>query len=263
MQMKILVCVKQIQDPEIAPGLFKVDEASNSVVAVPGIAQVISPYDEQAIEAALRIKEKTPEAKVVVITLGAASARDVLKHGLSMGADEAVLVEGPKNGSADGFVTASVLSEAIKKLAPFDLILTGRQSADLDAGVVACGLAELLGIPSVNFAKSVDVSDGNVVVDRVLDNGFEKIQVQLPALVTVSNEMGPARKPNLRETMKASRKPMQSWPQNDVNKDAGASQELIRLYVPIKEKHCEIIGGTSAGETAQMLVRKLRDGRLI
>lgn len=262
--MKIVVCVKQIQDPEIAPALFRVDEATNSVVPVAGLASVMSPYDEQAIEAALRIKDKTPDAKIVVITLGAASAKEVLKHGLSMGVDEAVLLTMPDGMPADGYVTACLLRDAIRKAGDFDLVLTGRQSADLDAGVVGCGLAELLGIPAINFGKSVEVTDGSVTVERVLDSGTEKVEAKLPALVAISNEIGPARKPSLRETMRASRKPMATWPRGDfASENIEAMQDLVRLFVPKKEKHCEIIAGTSPEEVAGNLVRKLRSARLI
>lgn len=262
--MKIAVCVKQIQDPEIATALFRVDEATNSVVPVAGLAPVISPYDEQAIEAALRIKDKKPDTKVVVITLGASSAREVLKHGLSMGADEGVLLSGPEGKAVDGYVTATLLRDAIRKVGDVDLVLTGRQSADLDAGVVGCGLAELLNIPAINFGKSVEVVEGNLIAERVLENGFEKIEAKLPALVAISNEIGPARKPSLRETMRASKKPVSSWSSGDVSSESvEPKQDLVRLYVPKKEKHCEIITGADPGELAGNLVRKLRSARLI
>lgn len=262
--MHIVVCVKQVHDPEVAPALFTINEATNAVVSVAGLAQVISPYDEQAIEAALRIKDKKPDTKITVLTVGAASAREVLKHGLSMGADEAVLVNISAGVLLDSHATTKVLHEAVNKIGAFDLIFTGRQSADFDAGVVGNGLAELLRIPAITFAKGIEVADSKVVVDRVLDNGSEKIETTLPALVTVSNEIGAARKPNLRETMRASRKPTQSWTQADLSKGPmEAAEELIKLFIPKKEKHCEFLGGASAAEQASSLVRKLRDARLI
>lgn len=262
--MNIIICVKQIHDPEVTPALFKIDEATNSVVSVPGLAQVISPYDEQAIEAGLRIKEKMPEARITVLTVGAASAREVLKHGLSMGADDAVLVSVPPGAPSDARTIATLLRDAIAKIGSFDLIIAGRQSADLDAGVVGNALAEMLNIPAVTFAKSVQLANGNVIVERALDNGSEKLETKLPALITVSNEIGPARKPNLRETMRASRKPTQSWTQADVLKQPiDIKEELVRLYIPKKEKHCEILRGSNADEQAGLLVRKLRDARLI
>lgn len=260
--MKIVVCVKQIQDPEVATALFRVDEATNAVVPVAGLAPVMSPYDEQAMEAALRIREAAPDTKIVVMTIGPASARDALKHGLSMGADEAVHVA--DEAAADGFVTASLLKDAIAKVGEVDLILVGRQSADLDAGVVGCGLAELLGVPAVNFASSVAVADGKVTVQRVLENGSETVEATLPALVSVSNELGAARKPNLRETMRAARKPTAAWARGDVAAEAiEPRQDLVRLYVPKKEKHCELLTGASPAEIAGSLVTKLRSARLI
>jgi electron transfer flavoprotein beta subunit len=262
--VKIIVCAKQIQDPEIASALFKVDDAANAIVPIPGIAAVMSPFDEQALEAALRLKDKVAGATVTVISIGTAAARDVLKHGLSMGADEAILLTCPERFDADGYVTASLLSRAIRKLGAFDLILTGRQAADLDAGVVGCGLAELLDIPAITFAKDVQVSGGHVLVERVLDDGIEIVEADLPALVTVSNELGPPRKPTLRETMRASRKPLSTWPSAEiVQQPIEPRQELVRLYVRPRERRCEFLSGSSVAETAGSLVRKLREARLL
>ena len=262
--MKIAVCVKQIQDPEIATALFRVDEATNSVVPVAGLAPVMSPYDEQAIEAALRIKDKQPDTKIVLITVGGPTAKEVLKQGLSMGADEAVLLSAPETMAVDGYVTASLLRDAVRKVEDVDLILTGRQSADLDAGVVSCGLAELLDIPAINFGMSVEVVDGKMIAERVLDNGSETVEAPLPALVAVSNEIGPARKPSLREPMRSSRKPMAAWSPGDVSSEnIEARQDIVRLYIPKKDKHCEMLAGANAEEVAGNLVRKLRSARLI
>lgn len=263
--MKILVCVKQIQDPEIAPALFSVDEKSNAVVSVPGVSPVMSPYDEQAIEAALRIKDKNPSAKVVVLTVGPPTARDVLKQALSLGADEAVLLEAPtKVFQDDAYAVATLVKAATRRLGDVDLILTGRQSADMDSGVTGCGLAEWLDIPAISFGKKVEIVDGKLNVERVLDDGTERVEADLPALVTITNELGPPRKPSLRETMRASKKPTQTWTTNDLaGNEFQPKQDLVRLYIPKKEKHCEVISGGSSEEVAGNLVRKLRDLRLI
>jgi electron transfer flavoprotein beta subunit len=262
--VKIAVCVKQIQDPEIAFSAFKVDEAANVVVPVPGMAPVMSPFDEQALEAALRIREKMPGASVTALTIGPASAREVLKHGLSMGADEGILLSGDGVSDIDSYVTAAMLFRAIRKAGPFDLILAGRQSADLDAGIVGCGVAELLDIPAITFARDVQTDGRHVIVERVLDSGIEIVEAALPALVTVSNELGPPRKPTLRETMRAARKPISTWSFPEISDEhIQPRQATVRLYVPIKQKRCVFVAGSTVDEKATNLFQKLHEAALI
>jgi electron transfer flavoprotein beta subunit len=256
--------VKQIQDPEIAPSVFKVDETKNAVVPVAGMALVMSPFDEQAVEAALRIKDKVPECSVTVVTMGPSSAREVLKHGLSMGADEGILLSNEGASNSDPYVTAAMLCGAIRKAGNFDLILTGRQSADLDAGIVGCGVAELLNIPAISFAKDVQTDGSSLTVERVLDTGVEVVEGSLPALVTISNELGAARKPSLRETMRAARKPVSTWSYDEVvNQKLEPKMEVVRLFVLKKDKRCVFIPGSSPEEIAANLAAKLREAELI
>jgi electron transfer flavoprotein beta subunit len=262
--VKIAVCVKQILDPEIAPSVFKIDETTNTVVPVAGMAPVMSPFDEQAIEAALRIKDKLPTTVITLLTIGPSSAREVLKHGLSMGADEAIQLTDDALLSIDSYVTAAMLCRAVQKAGTFDLILTGRQSADLDAGIVGCGLAELLGIPAITFAKEIQTDGRSVTVERVLESGIEVVDSSLPALVTVSNELGAARKPSLRETMRAARKPITTWSFSELAGDRIDSKiEIIHLYIPKKEKRCVFIDGSSPEDIAATLFERLHAAELI
>jgi electron transfer flavoprotein beta subunit len=265
----IIVCAKQIQNPEIATSVFRVDEQTNKVIPVAGMPLVMSPFDEQCMEAALRIREKLGEVKITIMSLGAKSTKDVIKHGLSMGADEGVILDEEGLDGGDSYTTALMLAEAIKKVGAYDLILTGRQAADWDAGIVGPGLSELLGIPAITFARSVQVEGSTVRVERVLEDGFETVEAALPAIVTISNELGEARKPNLRETMKAARKPTKAMTTNDLGLDAsklgaaGARTVLDKLYIPLKDGKCELIQGGSAQELAANLVRKLQEAKLI
>lgn len=267
--MNIIVCVKQIPDPETPASAFKVDEVAKKVVPAPGIAPVISPFDAQAVEAALRIRDAKGEGKITVVSMGPESARDAIKHGLAMGADEGVLLSDPAFEGADSYTTALVLAEAIKKIGEYDLIITGRQAADWDNGVVGSGLAELLGLPVITIAKDVQVTDGTVRVERVLTDGFETVEAPLPAVVTVSNELGDPRYPQLRQIMMAARKQVTVWTASDLGLDpsqvgaAGARTELERLYVPVKEVQCEFIEGDSPQELAANLARRLREAKLI
>ena len=263
--MHIVVCVKQVPDPEAAFSMFKVDEAAKRVVPAPGLAMVMSPFDEQAEEAALRIREQHAATKITVLTLGPEGARNILKHGLAMGADEGVLIRDDVLEAADDHVTARALTAAIKRIAACDLVLAGRQAADRDAGIVGAGIAELLGWPVVTFAKDVQVHDALLRVERVVDDGTEIVEADLPAVVTVSNEIGPARTPNLRETMRAARKPVAVWSAADLALDAEAQRprgRVERVFVPVKQSQCAFITG-SAQEQAAALARELRTAQLI
>ena len=267
--MHIVVCVKQVPDPEAAFSMLKVDEQAKKVIPASGLPLVMSPFDEQALEAALRIRESTGAARITAVSVGPESARGVLKHALAMGADEALLVSDALLEEAGSEATALALEAAIQSLGAVDLVLTGRQAADWDGGVVGCCLAELLRVPVVTFARKIDVSGETVRVERVLADGYETIEADLPALVTVSNELGAARKPNLRETMRAARKPLAVKTAADVGiantaiERAAGRRVRERLYVPVKSGHCEIIEGADEAAQAARLAERLREARLI
>ena len=261
--MHIAVCVKQIQDPEMPTALLRVGGDANTMMLASSVSPVMSPFDAQAVEAALRIRDSLGEARITVITLGAESARQVLKAGLSLGADDGVLLSDPAYQDPDSYTTALALSRAIGKLGDVDLVLTGRQAADFDAGVVGCGIAELLDFAAITFARDVSI-DGDVVrVQRVIENGHEIHEASLPALVTISHEIGAPRKASLRETMRAARKPITVWNVEDLQLVAtetgaqGARRVRERLYIPSKDIACEFAEGATARDLARNLVQRL------
>lgn len=267
--MHIVVCVKQVPNPEVAASQFRIDEAARTIEPVAGVPLVMSPFDEQAVEAALRIREANAGARITVLTLGPESARNVLKHGLAMGADDGVLLSDAAYAGSDGYGTALALSAAIRMLGAVDLVLAGRQAADDDAGVVGIGIAELLGMPAVSYAQALQIDGNHVRVERVLDDGTEIVQAPLPAVVTVSNELGEPRKSNLRETMRAARKPVAIWSASDLGIDAaqvgvaGALRVVERVYAPVKESRCELVTGASAAEQAAQLVQRLQAAKVL
>ncbi len=267
--MNIIVCVKQVPDPEAPPTSFKVDESANKMSIATGVAQVISPFDEQAVEAALRIKDAGGDNKITVLSMGNNLTRDVIKKPLAMGCDELVLLEDEAFEGGDSWTTAYCLSEAIKKIGEYDLVICGRQAADWDAGQVGSGIAELLGIPALTVAQKVESTDGKLKVERVVTDGYEVVEASLPCLVTVSNELGEARYPALRGIMAAAKKQPTVWKPQDIGVDAsslgeqGRHTKLLKLFQPVKEGKCEIIEGESPEETAVNLAMKLRDAKLI
>jgi electron transfer flavoprotein beta subunit len=267
--MHIVVCVKQVPNPETPASQFRIDEGACRIEPMAGVALVMSPFDEQAVEAALRIRDRLPETTMTVLTLGPDGARNILKHGLAMGADRGVLLNDTAFAGSDGYTTALVLAAAIRKIGAVDLVLAGRQAADDDAGVVGAGIAELLGTALVCFAKEVQIVGSAARVERVLDDGTEIVDAPLPAVVTVSNEIGAARKPTLRETMRAARKPIVQWGAAALgiameSVGAAAARCVVeRLYTPAKGNRCEVIPGNTPREQAAQLVQRLRAAKLI
>ena len=266
--MNIIVCCKQVIDPEAPPASFKVDTSANKVVPPPGVSPVISPFDEQAVEAALRVKD-AQGGTITAITLGINLLRDVVKKPLSMGADELVLLEDEAFIEGDSWSTAYALAMAIKKIGEFDLIFCGRQAADWDAGQVGSGIAEILELPSVTVAKKVEITDGKARIERVISDGFEVIEVSLPALITVSNELGEARYPTIKGIMAAKKKEPVVWKPADIEVEpsqlgaAGRRTKLFKLFQPVHEGKCEVIEGETPEEAAVNLALKLREAKVL
>ncbi|HEX74258.1 MAG TPA: electron transfer flavoprotein subunit beta/FixA family protein [Dehalococcoidia bacterium] len=266
--MNMIVCIKQVVDPEAPPASFKVDTVTNKVVPSPGVSPVISPFDEQAVEAALRIKD-AQGGKITVISLGTNLLKEVVKKPLSMGADELILLEDEAFAEGDSWSTAYALAMAIKKIGDYDLIFCGRQATDWNAGQVGSGIADFLGLPSVTVAQKIDITDDKARVERVTDDGYDIIEVSLPALITVSNELGEPRYPTLKGIMASKKKQPITWKPADIDVDpaqigaAGRRTSLVKLFQPLSEVKCQIIEGESPEEAAVNLALKLREDKIL
>jgi len=259
--MNIIVCVKQVLDPEIPPAKFKIDPDTKQVVPPPGVPPVISVYDERAVEAACRLKDKH-KGKITVISMGSEKASDVIKHAISMGADDGFVLQDGAFENLDSFGTAYVLAKAIEKIGEYDLVLCGRQAADWGAGQVGSILAEKLGIPVVTLASDIDAVDSTLKVTRIVNDGFEIVEAPMPSVITVSSEIGLPRLPAGMRLMLARKKQVPVWKAQDIGADvseldkARAHTEITGLSVPVRKVECEIITGTP-GEAAANLASKL------
>jgi electron transfer flavoprotein beta subunit len=262
-KMNIIVCVKQIQDPEIPVSKFRLDEGNKKVIPPEDIPPVINPYDEMAVELAIRIKERHG-GRITVLTVGDNSAARVVKHALAMGADEGIVLQDPVFEDSDSFGTAYILSQAMRKIDDYDLILCGRQAADWDEGLVGVILAEILELPVVTLAESVDLIEGRLQVKRVMLDGSQVFSVPPPAVLTVSHETGQPRLPSGWGIISASRKEIPVWDAIAIGADksrtgAGASRKnLIKLFIPVKERKCEMIEAETTEEAAGKLAEKMR-----
>ena len=207
--------------------------------------------------------------KVTVVSLGNNLTRDVVKKPLSMGADELILLEDKAFEDGDSWSTAFALAAAIKKIGQFDVIFCGRQAADWDAGQVGTGIAELLGIPSVTLAKKIEIVDGKAKVERVIADGYQVIEISLPALITVSNELGEPRYATLKGIMAAKSKQPTIWKPSDIGVDpgrigaAGRKSKLVKLFQPTREGKCEMIAADNPADAGVKLGIKLKESKLI
>ncbi len=261
--LNIVVAVKQVLDPEAPPSIFKIDPEAKRVIPAAGIPPVLNPYDENALEAALKIKD-IHQGRITAISMGAKLAKAVLRKCLAAGADELIMLEDQAFNNLDGNTTAYILATAITKIG-YDLILTGRQAADTDAGQVGSGIAEFLGIPAVTIARKVEVDNGKLRVERVVSDGYQVVEAPLPALVTVSHELGQLRNVALRQLMAAQDKPIQAWGYQDIGIEALPVRRtsMIDLYIPLRESKCEIVNGNSEEEAAANLALRLWESRIL
>ena len=266
--MEIIVCIKEILDPDLPPAKFTIDPRRNRVIPPEGIPPVVNPYDALAVEAALRIKEKGG-GRVIILTLGRKTAEDMVRKALAMGADEGRIISVPDPDGLDSFATAYLLSRAIGKVGNFDLVLCGRQAADWDYGATGSVLAEFLGIPVATRARSISALEGKATVERVNTAGAETLEVSLPALVTISNELGKARIPSGWGIITAAKKDIPTLNLPDIGVDPSATAKLsprnrlLQLSAPSLERKCEWVKGDDPAQVAEQLARKILEKKVL
>lgn len=269
MALRIAVCAKQVPDPETPPSAFKVDEAAMRVIPTMEAPPVINGFDMQALEASLRLRDEADaqEVNITVFSSGPRFSLDAMKNALALGADRLVLIEDPALEDLDGMNTARVLTAALNKEGPFDLVLCGRQASDWDQGYVPFVMSELLEVPCISFARAiVRAGDRQVRVERVLTDGYQVLETPLPAVVSVSNELGEPRFPTLRGIMAASKVTPDTLNLADIGIDASEltpELNLRRLYAPEVDRRCEFVEGTDEADAGRKLAYRLRELELI
>ncbi len=261
--MQILVCLKQILDPEVPPRDFQIDRGRRA--AIQGSANLVTNiFCENALETALQLRERS-EGEISALSIGPASAEDVLRKAIALKVDHACLVEQEVAGSGShSAITARLLAAAIRKLGTFDLILLGREAGDWGAGQTGGLLAEELGLPFVGFVDHIEAADGGVVLRRQTDTGWEKVRAELPLVATITNsEENVPRIPKTRDIMKSHRKPLTTWKPSDLGlseedvSSAADALEVVDLYIPEKTGECEFIQGESIEEKANAFAARI------
>lgn len=260
--MKVIVLVKQVfQSADL-----KVDKATKSLVTQ-GVPRVISETDKNAIEEAVKIKEKLG-GKVTAISMGPPEAKEALREALAMGADEACLLTDPLFEGSDSHATANVLAAAITKIVDYDLVLCGMYSEDLFAFQVGPRLAEMCNLPQITYAARVTLDGSKVTVERDLENERQIVESKLPCLISVTREINEPRLPTLMAIMAASKKPMNTWTAADISLDKeevgfnGSMVEVLRTTVSAGERKRIMLQGEAAEIAPQLVKALLQEGVL-
>ena len=212
--MNIIVLVKQVPDTSEV----KINRETNTLIR-DGVPSIINPYDRYAIEEALRLREKHG-GKVTAVTMGPPQAVEALKEAVSLGVDDVVLLSDRAFAGADTWATSYALSQGIRKIGNFDLVIAGKQAIDGDTAQVGPETADMLGIPFVAYIRKIEqVEGGKMVAERLMDEGYDVVETSLPALITVVKEINEPRVPSLKGKMKAKTLKVTAWTAADIGSD--------------------------------------------
>jgi len=261
--MNVVVCLKQV------PGTtdVKIDPQTNNLIRS-GIKNIINPFDTYALEEGVRIKERCG-GKVTVISMGPPQAEQMLRESISLGADEAILLSDSAFAGADTWSTAYTLAAAINKLGQYDIVICGRQTLDGDTGQVGPELAEMLGIPLVAYVSRIEeITDRQIQVRRMIDEGHEVIQSPLPAVITVTKEINVPRLPSLRGIARSNSAVIPVWNSQEMGIDpnkvglSGSFTRVVKVFFPERTCQAEILEGELTDQVDR-LVDKLKAAGLV
>ncbi len=266
--MRVVVCAREVLDPDavsnyVLEGKLEIGEDGRSVVNA-SIPRLMNAYDEQALEAALRLKDNDESVTVDVVSLGSDSA-DILKHAAAMGAD-GIFHLAADPGDLDCSAIGRLLGAWVGNSGGAQLVLCGRQASDDDQGVVPAVLAEALSLPLVTIARDVAVAGEGWKVIRATPDGDETVQVDGGAVVTISNELGDPRYPTMSNKMKARRRTAETVEPSSLGLSAEELAPCVVMTstsVPELHGQCEFIEGGSVDEQAAALVARLRQDEAI
>ena len=261
--MDIVVLVKQV--PEIA--LIKVDESANEVVLPQGPG-TLNPLDEYAVEESLQLRERLG-GKCVVMSVGTVRTESALRDCLALGVDEAYLLSDEIFADSDPQAIGKILTAGVKKLGTYDLILAGKQAIDSDSAQVPGAVAANLDLPQALFVKKIETIDSNkATVYRTTEEGYDIVELTLPAMISVVKEINEPRLPSLKGKMAARKKPITKWSASDLGLDAagiGANSgtKTVKVSPPPPRPKGETISGETPEEVADKLFNKLRENQVL
>ncbi len=256
--MNIVVCIKQVPDAKDV----RLDPKSNTL-AREGVESIMNPYDRHALEEAVQLKEKHGGI-VTALSMGPPQAEDVLREAIACGADEGLLVSDRAFAGADTWATSYTLAKAIETLGTVDFILCGKQAIDGDTAQVGPGVACRLNMPFVTCVqKTRESEDSAIIVERMMDDGYDVVRIPLPALVTVVKDINEPRVASLKGKMKAKKAVIPVLSATDINADlqcvglAGSPTQVVKVFAPEARGDRQVFSGT-VDEQVEKLVYHLK-----
>ncbi|MEO7564154.1 MAG: electron transfer flavoprotein subunit beta/FixA family protein [Sphingomicrobium sp.] len=243
--MKLLVAVKRVIDYNVKPRV-KMD---GSGVDLANVKMSMNPFDEIAVEEAIRLKEQGVATEIVAVSIGPAKAQETLRTALAMGADRAILVQ--TEDEVEPLSVAKILKAVVEQESP-QLVILGKQAIDDDSNQTGQMLGALLGWPQGTFASKVEMADGALSVTREIDGGLETVKLDLPAIVTTDLRLNQPRYASLPNIMKAKSKPLETKSPGDYGVDVAARIEVLKVSEPPKRQ-----GGVKVASVDE-LVAKLK-----
>lgn len=266
--MEIIVCIKQVPDiAEIAK--VKTDPETGTIVRE-GVPSVVNPFDEFAVEEAVRVKERLEEdVNVTVITMGPPQAEEALRKCLSMGADNAILLSDREFAGGDTLATGYVLAMAIKKIGDYDMIFCGMQATDGDTAQVGPSIAENLHIPQITYVKKLDIEKKKIIAHREIEGGEEVIQCRMPVLMTAVKALNEPRIPKFKAINKALATEITVWSAADLECEmdrlglTGSPTNVVKVFSPEPRAGGQKFEGLSADEAVAKIVGVLQEEKVI
>ncbi|WP_308719753.1 electron transfer flavoprotein subunit beta/FixA family protein [Komagataeibacter xylinus] len=249
--MKVLVPVKRVIDYNIKPRV----KADGTGVETAGVKMSMNPFDEIAVEEAVRLKEKGVVSEIIAVSIGEAKAQDTLRTAMAMGADRSILVE--TDVVTEPLAVAKVLKALVEKEKP-ELIILGKQAIDDDMNATGQMLAGLLDRPQATFASKVEVADGAVTVTREIDGGSQTVKLALPAIITADLRLNEPRYASLPNIMKARKKPMEKITPADLGVDMTPRLSVISVSEPPERK-----AGVKLDSAAELVSRLRNEAKVI
>lgn len=265
--MEIVVCLKQVP----ASAEVKIDPQTGNLVRGSAPA-VLNPYDRPAIETAVRLREAYG-GRVTALTMGPPEAAEVLREAVSLRVDDGVLLSDPQFAGADTLATSYTLAQGIRRLireqGRVDLVICGQQSTDGETAQVGPELGEALGWPEVSFVRHLEVeAGGNILVERVVEGGLERLRLPLPAVVTVVKGILPCRVPSLKGMFRARKMVFRTWGAGEIEAEpdrigaGGSPTRVSRTFAPERIAHGQLLEG-SLDEQVRQLVARLVEKKVL
>jgi electron transfer flavoprotein beta subunit len=252
--MHVIICIKQVPDTK----QVRLDEKTHTLVRE-GVESIINPFDLYALEEGLRLKDQFG-GRVTVLSMGPPQAEASLREAISYGVDEAVLLSDRAFSGADTWATSYTLAKGVQKIGAFDLILCGKQAIDGDTAQVGPGLAERLNIPYVTWVRKIEgIENGSLRVQRLMDDGYDRLELTLPALLTVVKEINQPRPPSLKGKLRAKTQKVPIYGLQDLGADPqqvglqGSATQVVRVFPPPRLKERQWIEGSVPEQVSRLL----------